>query len=303
MPAEFTAVVWDNQLVTDCRQLIQLALEEDLNSAGDLTTHAVVQPSEGNCPQASAAIVAREAGVLAGLPVIPLVIDALAASVTWETSLEDGAELQPGTEVGVLAGAASQILTLERTVLNFLGRLTGIASKTALYVAETAGGAAVYDTRKTTPGWRRLEKYAVRCGGGCNHRTGLFDAVLIKDNHLALSGEAGLTPADAVLRAREWLTGQDRSETVVEVEVDTLEQLQNVLQASPDIVLLDNMSNEQLRQAVAIRDESPSKPILEASGGVRLETIGAIAQTGVDRISVGGLTHSARCLDLGLDWQ
>jgi nicotinate-nucleotide pyrophosphorylase (carboxylating) len=175
---------------------------------------------------------------------------------------------------------------------------------TARYVEAIRGTRArIYDTRKTTPGWRRLEKYAVRCGGGCNHRTGLFDAVLIKDNHLAL---AGLTAAEAVRRARTFLAELKHEgaseDMIIEVEVDTLEQLDEVLPVRPDIVLLDNMTPDQLRRAVALRDASGAEVELEASGGVDLETVRGIAETGIERISVGGLTHSAVALDVGLDW-
>jgi nicotinate-nucleotide pyrophosphorylase (carboxylating) len=167
--------------------------------------------------------------------------------------------------------------------------------------------ARIYDTRKTTPGWRRLEKYAVRQGGGHNHRTGLFDAILIKDNHLALGGELAVTPVEAVRQARQFLAenfpeGDERREMIVEVEVDSLLQLEQVLTARPDIVLLDNMSVEQLRRAAILRDAEAPDVQLEASGGVSLETVAAIAATGVDRISAGALTHSAVWFDVALDW-
>jgi nicotinate-nucleotide pyrophosphorylase (carboxylating) len=172
-------------------------------------------------------------------------------------------------------------------------------------------GARIYDTRKTTPGWRRLEKYAVRCGGGNNHRTGLFDAILIKDNHLALAADTNLSPEGAVRRAREFVRqmtpesfpGLDASSLIIEVEVDRLEQLDDVLAAGPDIVLLDNMSSEQLRVAAARRNAAAPQIELEASGGVTLENVRNIAATGVDRISVGALTHAARSLDVALDWR
>jgi nicotinate-nucleotide pyrophosphorylase (carboxylating) len=209
------------------------------------------------------------------------------------------------------------LLTAERLILNFMGRLSGIATLTARFVEAVAGTKArIYDTRKTTPGWRRLEKYAVRQGGGCNHRTGLFDAILIKDNHLAL-GSAGnssssfarssFSPAEAVRRAREFITenfpaDDPRREMIVEVEVDSVATLQEVLAERPDIVLVDNMSLERLREAVALRDRIAPNVELEASGGVSLETVRAIAETGVDRISSGALTHSASSLDIALDW-
>ncbi len=194
--------------------------------------------------------------------------------------------------------------------MNFIGRLSGIATLTRRYLERVSGTrAGIYDTRKTTPGWRRLEKYAVRCGGGCNHRTGLFDAVLIKDNHLAIvarNNDMTLSPADAVQRARarlQEILPDEASRMILEVEVDSLAQLQQVLPACPDIVLLDNMTPEELRRAVAQRDAAGAATQLEASGGVNLETIAAIARSGVDRISIGALTHSAVSLDVALDWQ
>jgi nicotinate-nucleotide pyrophosphorylase (carboxylating) len=197
-------------------------------------------------------------------------------------------------------------------LLNFLGRLIGIATISRQYVDAVVGTKArIYDTRKTTPGWRRLEKYAVRCGGAYNHRTGLYDAVLIKDNHLAQFKTAGQSrgqaAAAAVRQARQFLAELPSAcagpgEGIVEIEVDDLEQLRAVLPERPDIVLLDNMTLEQLREAVVVRDNEAPTVELEASGGVRLDTARAIAQTGVDRISVGRLTHAAQSLDIGLDW-
>ena len=192
--------------------------------------------------------------------------------------------------VATVAGAMRDLLTTERLVLNLLGRLSGVATLTRRYVEAIAGTRAdIYDTRKTTPGWRRLEKYAVRCGGGRNHRTGLFDAVLIKDNHLAL---AGIGPAEAVRRAREFLPARATEypparQLLVEVEVDTLTQLDEVLPQRPDLVLLDNMPPDQLRTAVQRRNAAAPEVELEASGGVNLQTVRAIAETGVERISVG----------------
>jgi nicotinate-nucleotide pyrophosphorylase (carboxylating) len=200
------------------------------------------------------------------------------------------------------------MLTCERPMLNLLGRLSGIATLTRQYVRKIEGTRArIYDTRKTTPGWRRLEKYAVRCGGGYNHRTGLYDAILIKDNHLALASEENVSPADAVRKARDFLAqlGPENlaGDMLVEVEVDRVQQIDDVLSARPDIVLLDNMTLDQLRAAVARRDLLAPGIELEASGGVTLETVRGIALTGVERISVGGLTHAARWLDVALDWR
>ncbi|MEE9602547.1 MAG: carboxylating nicotinate-nucleotide diphosphorylase, partial [Thermoguttaceae bacterium] len=230
----------------------------------------------------------------------------------WRATLEDGRSLRPGDRLGSIEGPAGAILKAERIVLNMLGRLCGIAGLTRRYVeAVSATTARIYDTRKTTPGWRRLEKYAVRQGGGCNHRTGLFDAVLIKDNHLALGSEfsaaRSYTPAEAVVRARDFIAAElspsEAANTIIEIEVDTLQQFDEVLPAGPHIVLLDNMSEAELREAVSRRDKLKAAVELEASGGVTLETVAAIARTGVQRISVGALTHSAASLDLGLDWQ
>lgn len=294
MSAAFNTVGWDDELVADARELIRLALREDLEPDGDLTSQSVV----GAERRGSAAIVSREAGVLAGAEIPTLVLEEAKADAAWRPALQDSDLLEPGSVVGELTGNARDLLRCERVTLNLMSRLCGVASLTSRYVEAVAGSEAkVYDTRKTTPGWRLLEKYAVACGGGCNHRTGLYDAVMIKDNHLALADQIGLTPAGAVQRARERQPG-----VVIEVEVDSHDQLRDALPAGPDIVLLDNMSNDQLREAIALRDASAPGVVLEASGGVRLETIAAIAATGVDRLSVGALTHSAIGLDLGLDW-
>jgi nicotinate-nucleotide pyrophosphorylase (carboxylating) len=199
------------------------------------------------------------------------------------------------------------LLITERTILNFVGRLSGVATTTAAYVEKTKGTrATICDTRKTLPGWRRLQKYAVRCGGGTNHRLGLYDAVLIKDNHIAFGNEAvagAFGVAEAVQQARELVTASSQDpHMVIEIEVDSLEQLALVLPAQPDIVLLDNMTTEQLELSVAMRDDGFQDVLLEASGGVRLDAVPAIAATGVERISVGALTHSAPNFDVGLDW-
>jgi nicotinate-nucleotide pyrophosphorylase (carboxylating) len=224
--------------------------------------------------------------------------------------VSEGAAVPSGTRAATLAGSTRDLLTAERVVLNLVGRLSGIATLTQRYVAAIAGTRArIYDTRKTTPGWRRLEKYAVGCGGGRNHRTGLFDAVLIKDNHLAQAAAATgmpLSPAAAVRQARafldQFLTQPAAAAIPLEIEVDTLDQLQEVLPLAPDLILLDNMTTDQLRAAVRLRDQAGVGSELEASGGITLETIREVAETGVDRISVGALTHSASSLDVALDW-
>ena len=309
MPTEFHQLSWDETLADDCRQLVRLAVREDLERGHDWTTVALVAAGR----RGRAAIVAREAGIVCGLRAAENVIDEMEAGIEISPQLADGDAVAAKQVVAQLAGSARDLLTCERTILNFMGRLSGIATLTREYIeraaqisaSETQPRVRIYDTRKTTPGWRRLEKYAVRCGGGWNHRTGLFDAVLIKDNHLALASEAKLSPAAAVELVRDNLRQMlpDTSqEMVIEVEVDSLAQWQDVLSVAPDVVLLDNLPPATLREAVAIRDASAPSVLLEASGGVNLQTIAAIAATGVDRISVGALTHSARTLDLGLDW-
>lgn len=279
---------------------------EDLERQQDWTTVSLV-PMEAN---GRAAMVARRAGVVAGMPAVRLALAEMDSRIEIAGALSDGSNIAAGTTLAVLTGPARSLLTAERIALNLVGRLSGIATLTRRYVDAVAGAKArIYDTRKTTPGWRRLEKYAVRCGGGFNHRLGLFDAVLIKDNHLLFGAEAAggahFTPAEAVRRARQFLANAAAERTepmIVEVEVDTLEQLREVLVERPDIVLLDNMSLDDLKAAVAIRDGAAPQVELEASGGVRLETVADIARTGVDRISAGALTHSAAWLDIGLDW-
>jgi nicotinate-nucleotide pyrophosphorylase (carboxylating) len=230
------------------------------------------------------------------------------AAIQVNLLANDGDDVAGGTVVAELAGNARDMLTCERPLLNVLGRLTGIATLTHEYVKRIEGtGARIYDTRKTIPAWRRLEKYAVRCGGGHNHRTGLFDAILIKDNHLAFFGDdRKQTPAQAVTAARQFLAAMDPEflppGMLVEIEIERIEDLEDVLRAGPDIVLLDNMRPEQLQVAVAIRDRTAPGIELEASGGVSLETVRQIAESGVDRISSGGLTHASRWLDVALDW-
>ena len=307
MAKEFHQIEWDQSVEEDCRQIVRLAVREDLARQFDWTTLALV-PSGVN---ARANIVSRQDGVIAGLRAVEVAISEMDAALECSPALADGQRVAAGQTAATLSGPARSMLTAERILLNLLGRLSGVATLTRKYVDAVAGThARIYDTRKTTPGWRRLEKYAVRCGGGTNHRAGLFDAILIKDNHLAL-GRAGfdgqpVTPAEAVRRAREFVTSMARggtSSVIVEIEVDTLDQLDEVLPAGPDLVLLDNMSTDQLRRAVARRDAAAKSVELEASGGVHLDTVAAIAETGVDRISVGALTHSATALDVALDWQ
>ena len=242
-------------------------------------------------------MVARQAGVVAGLWLVGMVYGRIDDQVQVGLSVADGRAVWPGEVLAEVRGPAASLLAGERTALNFLQHLGGIATLTAAFVEAVEGTRAVIcDTRKTTPGWRRLEKYAVRCGGGTNHRMGLYDEVLIKDNHLALAGR-GIV--ETVLEVRDRVGERVK----IEVEVDTLEQLGQVLPLPVDCILLDNMSAAQLGEAVAMRDAADPRgaPLLEASGGVTLATVGEIALSGVDRISVGALTHSAPALDVAMD--
>jgi nicotinate-nucleotide pyrophosphorylase (carboxylating) len=276
-------------------RLARLALEEDLGTAGDLTSQAVI-PADLT---GRAVLVARSPGVLAGLPAAVGVFSQVNPALTFEPHRQDGDALQPNDRLLTVSGRMRSILAGERTALNFIQRLSGIATQTRRYVEAVAGLACqVLDTRKTTPGWRLLEKYAVRCAGGHNHRVGLHDAVLIKDNHLAALGTGREVVREAVRLARErYGTG-----VPLEIEVDDLDQLDVALAAGPDMVLLDNMTPELMREAVRRRDAAAPGVLLEASGGVTLATIRAIAESGVDRVSVGALTHSATALDIALDY-
>lgn len=278
-----------------CERLARLALDEDLGTAGDLTSLAVI-PAE---LAGSAVFVARSPGVVAGLPAAALTFALVDPAVTFTPLVPDGTVTTPGLQLASVRGPMRSILTGERTALNFLQRHSGVATLTARYVALVAGlPVKLLDTRKTTPGWRLLEKYAVRMGGGHNHRMGLCDGVLIKDNHLAALGPTGNAVAEAVRLARQ----KHGTQVPLEVEVDTLEQLDIALAAKPDIVLLDNMAPDQLREAVRRRDQVAPGVQLEASGGITLQTLREKAETGIDRISVGALTHSAVALDIALDY-
>ncbi len=295
----------DERLQDELRKLVQFAIWEDLQDGVDLTTLALVP--EGISGRAQ--IVARQPGTACGIELIETMIRESESSLCCKSLVADGETFSKMQTLCELSGTVRDLLSLERTILNFLGRLCGIATLTQRFVNELNGcKARVYDTRKTTPGWRYLEKYAVHCGGGRNHRLGLYDAVLIKDNHLAFELDADgqrLSPSAAVQKARSFLAAwpeRRKTNTIIEIEVDNLQQLADALTASPDIVLLDNMSLDDLKQAVQMRDAKAASVQLEASGGVSLVTIRNIAMTGVDRISVGALTHSATNLDLGLDW-
>jgi nicotinate-nucleotide pyrophosphorylase (carboxylating) len=278
---------------TACRRLIELAIAEDLGPTGDRTSIATIPART----QATAAFVARSPGVIAGLPAAAMVVHSIDSSLTFTVIVRDGDSVAQGTSLATVSGSLRSILAAERIALNFLQRLSGVATLTCKFVEAVTGSyARILDTRKTTPGWRLLEKYAVRMGGGTNHRLGLNDGILIKDNHLAgLGGDIG----KAIETARAYPGNEGLP---VEVEVETLEQLEKALAVPADIVLLDNMTTAQLRDAVVLRNKAAPGVLLEASGGVNLLTVREIAATGVDRISVGSLTHSAPALDIALDY-
>lgn len=268
--------------------LVRAALAEDLGQAGDITSQAIIDAKA----QSELYLVARQAGVLAGIDIARLAFELMDAQLQFEPLLADGAVLEPGSRIARIYGSARAILSAERTALNFLCHLSGIATATA----DIARAIAVYDckvtcTRKTTPLLRGVEKYAVRVGGGVNHRFGLGDAVLIKDNHIAIAG--GITAA--VERARAGVGHMVK----IEVEVDTLVQLDEALAAGVEVILLDNMSPDTLKEAVRRID---GRAMSEASGGITPETAAAVAATGVERIAIGWITHSSRILDIGLDY-
>lgn len=279
-------------LQTQADQLIDLSLEEDIGR-GDVTCNSVI-------PEASVlsgAVVFREVGVLSGSWIAERVFKRVDESIAVTPLKVDGDEVGKGEKILKVSGPARGILTAERTALNFLQRLSGIATLTREYVLRVARTSCqILDTRKTTPGWRRLEKYAVRCGGGANHRMGLYDRIMVKDNHLALRNDLlGIDDwTSLVLEARKTYP-----DIPVEIEVDRTDQYARALSASPDWILLDNMSLEDITDCVKSRTGCTK---LEASGGVNLDTVAAIAETGVDAISVGALTHSSLAIDIGLDF-
>lgn len=269
--------------------MVRTALVEDLGLAGDITSAAVIPADH----RSSLVMVARQPGVVAGLDAAELAFQLVEPTITMARYMEDGSPVRPGDIIAEITGPSRGLLTGERTALNFLGHLSGIATVTASLVDAVRGTkASIACTRKTTPGLRALEKYAVRAGGGMNHRFALNDAVLIKDNHVAIAGGV----AEAIRRARAGVGHMVK----IEVEVDTLEQLGEAMREGVDAVLLDNMTPAQLREAVAIVD---GRAITEASGRVTLATVAAVAASGVDLISVGWCTHSAPTLDIGLDVQ
>jgi nicotinate-nucleotide pyrophosphorylase (carboxylating) len=271
--------------------VVRMALAEDLGRAGDITAQACIP--EGS--RMRAVFAARKPGVLAGVDCVRLTLTAMDPGATVTARLRDGDAFEAGAVLVEAEADARAFLAAERTALNLLGRLCGIATLTRAYVDAVDGTAArIADTRKTTPGLRALEKHAVVCGGGVNHRFGLDDAILIKDNHVAVCGGVG----EAIRRAR----ASAGHLVKIEIEVDSLGQLDEALTERPDVVMLDNFTPDMLREAVTrAAGSSFGRPVLEASGGVNLETVRAIAETGVDVISVGALTHSAAALDIGLD--
>jgi nicotinate-nucleotide pyrophosphorylase (carboxylating) len=268
--------------------LVRAALLEDLGQAGDITTNTVV-PREAHV---EAAFVARQSGVVAGLDLAKLSFELLDPAIEMDVKKPEGTKIESGETIAIVRGPARGILTAERTALNFLCHLSGVATATAAAVAAVKGSKArIVCTRKTTPGLRAIEKYAVRVGGGANHRFGLDDAVLVKDNHIAMAGSV----TEALSRAREGVGHMVK----IEVEVDSLAQLKEALAFGADAVLLDNMDANALAEAVAIVG---GRAVTEASGGVTLDNAAAIAASGVDLISIGRLTHSAPALDIGLDF-
>ena len=275
--------------------IIKLALVEDIGT-GDVTSDAVATPAM----TASMNFVARQVAVVAGLPLLPLLFQEISRSVSCRLLAADGDLIQPGQILAVISGPAQALLTGERLALNFVQRLSGIATLTHTFVEAVADSQAkIFDTRKTTPGLRLLEKYAVRVGGGSNHRMGLYDQVLIKDNHLKCLAKRSDLDSLAALVAR---LRQHLPEMLIEVEVENFDQLDQAVAAGVDVVLLDNMSPRQLTQAVVRARSRSNPPLLECSGGVSLENVAELAATGVDRISIGRLTHSAPAVDIAADF-
>jgi nicotinate-nucleotide pyrophosphorylase (carboxylating) len=274
-------------IAANVEAIVARALEEDLSADGDVTTRATVEPGR----LAAAEFVSRQDGVVAGLPVVAAVLAAVGQGrVQIDYGSADGAQVSAGEVLATVRGPLRDLLTAERTALNFLGHLSGVATLTRRWVDAVAGtGAQIRDTRKTLPGLRALQKYAVRCGGGVNHRMSLSDAALVKDNHVAAAG--GVVQAFELVRAAY-------PGLPLEIEVDTLAQARDVIDAGADLVLLDNMTTADLR---AVVEYAARRAVLEASGGLTLERAREVAETGVDYLAVGALTHSAPVLDIGLD--
>lgn len=277
--------------IAQLRAIVEQALAEDLGR-GDITTESLV-PAD---LRAEAQIIAREPGIIAGLPVARLAFELTEPLLEFTTLVDDGSKVEAGQVVARIEGPARGILSAERVALNFLQRLSGTASLAARYVEAVEGtGARIVDTRKTTPGLRLLEKYAVRCGGASNHRYDLAAAVMAKDNHLAALAAAGIPLAQAVREARARISPT----IMIEVEIDRLDQLDEVLEAEPELILLDNMPPAEMAEAVR---RIGGRALSEASGGITLERVREVAEAGVDLISIGALTHSAPALDLSLDF-
>jgi nicotinate-nucleotide pyrophosphorylase (carboxylating) len=279
--------------------LIDLALQEDLKVVrldADITTNWFVPSVSG-----STAITARQTGIVAGLPVAALVFSRLDSNLCFTSYVADGSRVQPGDRLASIVGPMAGILAGERVALNFVQYLSGIATLTRQYVDSVAGlPVKILDTRKTLPGWRKLARYAVRHGGGFNHRMGLYDMILIKDNHW----KAMPTPRNLPNWIDEYRGNGDPEHEgiLIEIEVESLAQFDEVMAAKPDIILLDNMPLDMMRESVQRRNAVAPSVLLEASGGVNLQSVRAIAETGVDRISIGALTHSAPALDIALDY-
>jgi len=268
------------------RQLLELALSEDIG-VGDVTSDVIIPKDR----VATGIIISKDTGLVAGLEVVELLLGMVDFQLTLTPILSDGDKIEPGTKIGKIYGPARAMLKVERLVLNFLQRLSGIATLTSKYVQTAADyPVKIIDTRKTTPGWRILEKYAVRVGGGYNHRFGLYDAVLIKDNHITLAG--------SITKAIEMARSQIPHTMKIEVETKSIQQVSEALDAKPDIIMLDNMTIDEMKEAVKLID---GRAPVEASGNVRLETVKKIAETGVNLISIGALTHSAPALDISID--
>lgn len=300
---EFRQSQWDDHLAAHVAAQAIDWLAEDLGHECDWTSVGLIDRSA----RSELTVVARRPGVIAGLNAAGIVARAADADLEWRPLVDDAATVEAGMGVAVLAGATRSVLAAERVLLNLIGRMSGVATATRRLVDAVAGTPCrVYDTRKTLPGWRLLDKYAVRMGGGWNHRMGLYDAILIKDNHLAALATAGIPAAEAVRRARSFVAKtfppSRAAAMVVEIEIDAVETLESVLEAGPDIVLLDNMTLVQLESCVAVRAATRQDVVLEASGGIRPETVAKIAHTGIDRVSTGWPTHDGPWLDVALDW-
>ncbi len=275
--------------------LLNMAIAEDLDSIGDITSKATL-PKE---LMGKATLVGRADGILAGIEAAERTFKKIAPQTQWSSFLEDGAKLKHNSVIALIQGPIQSILSAERIALNFLQRLSGIATLTSKFTEKVNDlPVKILDTRKTTPGWRYLDKFAVRCGGGCNHRMNLSDGILIKDNHLAALGGGAPAIQKSILLSRQFSPGT----WDVEIEVDNLEMFETSLQSNPNIILLDNMSLADMATAVSHRNSIAKNILLEASGGINIQNVREVALTGVDRISIGAITHSAPALDLALDY-